>query len=79
MFEDATGKPFHVTTIGETELESEYRAARDPLERTLDALKLEYARGCPAKPRRALDGLFRPATTVEEYIGSVTTGVAAGR
>jgi len=71
IFEDALQTRFEITHVPESTLKAEHKAARDPLARSLAALKLEYAHGCPAEVKSGA-GQTRPSprTTVRDYVAN---------
>ncbi len=71
LFEESSGGPLEVTHAPESALKAEYAHASDPIARSLAALKLEYARGCPASPHRPENLAVRPSTSLHEYANTL--------
>jgi uncharacterized protein YbjT (DUF2867 family) len=52
LFEEMRGEKFQVTRVPEAELRAAHQSAKDPGERVLAAMKVEYARGLPLQTTR---------------------------
>ena len=66
-FEDVSGMPFTIEHVPENVLEAEYKSAKNPLERSIAALKLEYAHGCAMDMTETLRRIPVELTPIRDY------------
>jgi uncharacterized protein YbjT (DUF2867 family) len=71
IFEDVAGASFAVESVPESVLEAEYKAASNPAERSIAALKLEYAHGCAMDSTETLRLIPVQLTSVRDYARNV--------
>jgi uncharacterized protein YbjT (DUF2867 family) len=67
IFEDVSERRFTIEETPESALDAEYKNARNPLERSIAALKLEYAHGCPMDVTDTLRRVPMQLTSVADY------------
>jgi uncharacterized protein YbjT (DUF2867 family) len=72
-FEDVSGRRFTVEQVPESVLDAEYKNAKNPLERSIAALKLEYAHGCAMDMTDTLRRIPVELTSVREYARRVAS------
>ena len=66
-FEDVSGRRYTIEQVPEDVLDAEYKNARNPLERSIAALKLEYAHGCAMDMTDTLRRIPIELTSVRDY------------
>jgi uncharacterized protein YbjT (DUF2867 family) len=79
MFEKATGKKFTVTVLPEEALEAQWKAAKDPFEKSFAALFLGIARGLDSGVDPPFEKFPMKMTSATEWIESHVPGSDAAR
>ena len=77
LFEEEYGKPFAVTDIPEQALEAQWRAAKDPFEKTFAALMLGVARGLGGDVEVPAKELGFKMTPVREFVHRAASAESA--
>jgi uncharacterized protein YbjT (DUF2867 family) len=77
LFENVSERPFVVEQVPEGELDAEYKNAKTPLERSIAALKLEYAHGCSMDMADTLRRVPVELTAVRDYAQRVAAARTA--
>ena len=72
IFEAVLGTTFAVTHVPVAQLQAEYEKAADPVAKARAALRIEYARGCPADLRHNHKPLPLQMSSVRQYITALT-------
>jgi uncharacterized protein YbjT (DUF2867 family) len=77
LFETALGRTFAVTHVSADALQAEYDKAPDPVTRARAALKIEYARGCPADGHLSRKRIPLELTSLRNYVSTLTYAAPA--
>src|ERR1019366_948931 len=77
LFETALGRTFAVTHVSADALQAEYDKAPDPVTRARAALKIEYARGCPADGHLSRKRIPLELTSLRNYVSTLTHAAPA--
>jgi uncharacterized protein YbjT (DUF2867 family) len=72
VFEEATGRKFDVQHVPEAALRAQYDAAADPMQKSMTAIMLMYARGDSVDMRGTLQRLPMKLKSVQDFAREVT-------
>ena len=74
IFEELGGAPFEVQHVHETDIQNQFAAAADSLQKSFAGLMLDYARGDEIPMERTLRSMPVQLTSVREYARNVLGG-----